>query len=60
MSACCARDALLLPDPPVVGSKGDMDVDGEVEVLGLGCNRAFFLRWRTLCERLATNWYCVG
>jgi hypothetical protein len=64
ISACCARDALLLPGPPVTGSRGDMDWDvdaeGDVEVLGLGCSLAFFLRWRTLCERLAMNWYCVG
>lgn len=35
-------------------------MDAEVDVLGLGCSRALFLRWRTLCERRAVNWYCVG
>ena len=54
----CARDALL----PVTPAEGSIsaDMDAEVDVLGLGCSRTLFLRWRTLRERLAGNWYCVG
>lgn len=63
VSAGCARDALG-PVSPVVGSRsagnGDMDVDVDVDALGLGCSFALFLRWRTLCCRRATNWYCDG
>lgn len=47
-----ARDAVM-PVSPVAGPcAGDMDA-GEAS---LGCSLALFLRWRTLCDRLAVSW----
>jgi hypothetical protein len=59
ISAGCARDALL-PVPPAVGSRSAGNGDMDADFPGLGCSFALFLRWRTLRERWAMDWSCVG